>query len=344
MVVRCQCDLRCILEFWHAVSRSLLCTRPWPRQSVALPLGINGHPQGVLLPASTLLFCLTLAAEACGAHCNVSCGPPRREASARATLKGRKSFVQTTALFCKVRPRRASPAPLMRRSRQGQRPKGRNCPTTNIAQCSQVRAAASGPGIEDAPPQARRVYEPQELSPTGHSKFTPLFHVRLRCTLLMINAVRRQRRAATSSDELQPSACRGGGLRDPKGRRSTARFSSIHNPNLLYSACRPSPRAAKPLGDEAGGSKNRATRSWPKARQTVQPHPPPKSKPYARPSAAGKPVAVFPPEKQAQPQAQPGSPPRASLTAAPLSLRRVFARLARFILFRLAAEIAESLL
>ena len=53
---------------------------PWSRSSVALPLGINGHPQGVLLPASTLLFCLTLAAEACGAHSNVSCGPPRRAA------------------------------------------------------------------------------------------------------------------------------------------------------------------------------------------------------------------------------------------------------------------------
>ena len=40
-------------------------------------------------------------------------------------------------------------------------------------------------------------------------------------------AVRHQRRAATSSDELQPSPCRGGGLRNPKGRRSSAQLSKI---------------------------------------------------------------------------------------------------------------------
>ncbi len=45
----------------------------------------------------------------------------------------------------------------------------------------------------------------------------------------------------------------------------------------------------------------------------------------------------------ARPKARPISPP-CVLTAAPLSLRRVFARLARFILFRLTAEIVESLL
>ena len=48
--------------------------------------------------------------------------------------------------------------------------------------------------------------------------------------------------------------------------------------------------------------------------------------------------------QQVQPKARPSSPPRVRLTAAPLSLRRVSARLARFILFRLAAEIVESLL
>ena len=49
--------------------------------------GAHKASSWLLLP----YLCLTLAAEACGAHSNVSCGPPRSEASARATLKGRKS-------------------------------------------------------------------------------------------------------------------------------------------------------------------------------------------------------------------------------------------------------------
>ena len=68
------------------------------------------------------------------------------------------------------------------------------------------------------------------------------------------------------------------------------------------------------------------------------------AKPQTRPGTAGKPVTVFPPEERAQPKAQPNSPSRVGLTAAPLALRRIFARLARFILFRLTAEIVESLL
>ncbi len=68
-------------------------------------------------------------------------------------------------------------------------------------------------------------------------------------------------------------------------------------------------------------------------------HPIPKAQPHSRPSAAGKPQSVFPPEEQAQPKARSkarsSSLPRVRLTAAPLSLRRVFARLARFIYIRL---------
>ena len=40
--------------------------------------------------------------------------------------------------------------------------KSRNCTDSFTAQVCRIRAAASGPGIEDAPPQARRFYEPQK--------------------------------------------------------------------------------------------------------------------------------------------------------------------------------------
>ncbi len=55
--------------------------------------GAHKASSWLLLP----YLCLTLAAEACGAHSNVSCGPPRSEASARATLKGRKSTAPCSA-------------------------------------------------------------------------------------------------------------------------------------------------------------------------------------------------------------------------------------------------------
>ncbi|WP_300744563.1 hypothetical protein, partial [uncultured Rikenella sp.] len=60
----------------------------------------------------------------------------------------------------------------------------------------------------------------------------------------------------------------------------------------------------------------------------AEPKAPPNPQPPAQPSAAGKPATVFPPEEQqAQPKAEPSSLPRISLTAAPLALRRIFARL-----------------
>ena len=43
-------------------------------------------PLGTRKVAASTLFCVTLTAEACGAHSNVSCGPPLPEASARAPL------------------------------------------------------------------------------------------------------------------------------------------------------------------------------------------------------------------------------------------------------------------
>ena len=56
-----------------------------------------------------------------------------------------------------------------------------------------------------------------------------------------------------------------------------------------------------------------------------------KARPTARPSAARKPQPVFAPEEQSRPKAQPNSPPRVRLTAAPLSLRHVCRRPRQFL-------------
>ncbi len=104
----------------------------------------------------------------------------------------------------------------------------------------------------------------------------------------------------------------------PRGTRPArlceSQEQSTHSPpSLSGSVCRPSPRAVKPLGDKAGDSANRATRFQPKAR--------PKAKPKARPS----------------------SPPRVSLTAAPLSLRRISVARWDFISILLTAKRVKSL-
>ncbi len=67
---------------------------------------------------------------------------------------------------------------------------------------------------------------------------------------------RHQRRAATSSDELQPSPCRGGGLRDPKGRKSmdnssvqpTAQFSAPCPPHCGSAFAPPVPLGTRQMG------------------------------------------------------------------------------------------------
>ncbi len=45
------------------------------------------------------------AVEACGAHSNVSCGPPLGEASARATLRVAEATPHSSSQFCRVHPR-----------------------------------------------------------------------------------------------------------------------------------------------------------------------------------------------------------------------------------------------
>ena len=57
--------------------------------------------------------------------------------------------------------------------------------------------------------------------------------------------VRRQRRAATSSDELQPAAWGGGGLRGSVSRKSSAHLASDFRPILSGSGCGVRPGAAE---------------------------------------------------------------------------------------------------
>ena len=150
MVVRRERHLRSGFEFRLAISQCLPCGLPYSRFSVAVPLGINGwgpktcgsknragrtppprearkltefvairpgaRPTKAIPQSPPSLSGSALASEqveACGAHSNVSCGPPRPEASARATL-----WVAT------ARPNSVTfvlGAPPMRRSRRGRR-------------------------------------------------------------------------------------------------------------------------------------------------------------------------------------------------------------------------------
>ncbi len=75
-----------------------------------------------------------------------------------------------------------------------------------------------------------------------------------------------------------------------------------------------------PRGGAANCATQRVARAMPKARPKARPNLSPKFQPHARPDAAQKPIAVFEPKELSQPQAQPNSPPRVRLTAAPLSL------------------------
>ena len=61
------------------------------------PIAIRRSTHNSNLLISTCRSSQFKRVEACGAHSNVSCGPPLREASARATLKGRKNSATSTA-------------------------------------------------------------------------------------------------------------------------------------------------------------------------------------------------------------------------------------------------------
>ncbi len=114
---------------------------------------------------------------------------------------------------------------------------------------------------------------------------------------------------AESSNELRRVAARRAGWRRTARLCEPQKFSPIHRLNPF------GVRAAR----SGGGPK--AQRAGPAVLRTT------KAQPTARPSAAGKPQSVFPPEEQAQPKAR----PRVSLTAAPLALRRVCRRPRQFL-------------
>ncbi len=117
----------------------------------------------------------------------------------------------------------------------------------------------------------------------------------------LVEAVRRQRRAATSSDELQPSAWGGGGLRGSASRRSPAHSSS---------GARRHPPMASSLSVQAVEACG--------AQSNVSCGPP------LREASARATLRVA--------EARPKASPRVYLTAAPLSLRRVYRRPRQFLL------------
>ncbi len=91
-------------------------------------------------------------------------------------------------------------------------PAVRRTATTTPPFC-EVRAAASGPGIKDAPPQARRPYGSQKLDPFVRFVLGALSVLSL-SSLPAVNA--------TSPVELQSAARGGGELRGSKSRKSIA--------------------------------------------------------------------------------------------------------------------------
>ena len=87
------------------------------------------------------------------------CVPTVRRRPARATLKGRRNSPQNTTKNSS-QSFRVQPIAHPPRAARPVTPKGRKSktlsPATNLAPFFRVRAATSGPGIKDAPSQARR--------------------------------------------------------------------------------------------------------------------------------------------------------------------------------------------
>ena len=131
------------------------------------------------------------------------------------------------------------------------------------------------------------------------------------------------------SSYLQKSAAWGGGeLRGSKSRKSTAHLVSDFHPILSGSGCA--------LRGWAEGPARR-----PGDLKVAQA--PPKSKPHARPSAAGKPTTVFPPKIGTSPNSPQFSAPCQPHCGSAVAPPR-FRAPARFNYIQLTAEIAESLL
>ncbi len=147
--------------------------------------------------------------------------------------------------------------------------------------------------------------------------------------MLGATTVRRQRRAATSSDELQPSACRGGGLRDPKGRKSSAQITTRLSPHSFRFGLSPTPPRRS-----APGRQGRRFGEPQKHGQFVFGRSQRRTKTERKRSISALRIRGLRADRchrdlatrshpKFQPKARPNSPPRVCLTAAPLSLRRV---------------------
>ncbi len=274
MVVRHERYLRTVLGFQRNESQLQQRAQSGFRFSVALPLGINGDEQCLLLPVSILIWVESLRFEE-------SRGPD-------------------------VSPREARNTPLC---------------------------------VESCVPPGR----PTHLK-AQHPFTAQKYRIRSQPNICSPPAV-----SATSSVELQPAAWGGGGLRDPKGSQKLGqqfapilsgsssarpptrqclralRLGSLY-PNIQLAASGEQQRAPTSCSPPRGVAANCAAQRAAEARPKARPNSPPKSQPHARPSAARKPTTVFESKEQSQPKAQPSSPPRVRFTAAPLSLRRFFAR------------------
>ncbi len=145
------------------------------------------------------------------------CGPPVGRRPARATrwvAEARLIWFRTFVQFCWVRAARSGGGPKAQRAGPAAQRAARARPL-----CYEVRPQRAP--LKRRPRRGRRFCE---------SRYS-----------LSVLTVRRQRRAATSSDELQPAAWGGGGLRDPLGRKnsatSTAQISQVrpvaHPPERL---------------------------------------------------------------------------------------------------------------
>ncbi len=183
-----------------------------------------------------------------------------------------------------------------------------------FVQFCRVRAAASGPGIKDAPPQARRLCEPHEHRIHSPPPFCEVRPRRAPHAPLMRRPRRGRRSLAESRYSLSAySSSLPAGAQPSLRKCHCLSGSKPAEAKTSIASCGP------PRSEASARATLRVAEAQPKVQPNVQPNPPPQ----ARPSATGKPITVFASEEQAQPKTRPSSPPRISLTAAPLSLRHI---------------------
>ncbi len=188
-------------------------------------------------------------------------------------------------------------APILSGSGCGVRPGHRRCPAASPAT---LRVARARPLCYEVRPQ-RAPLAPLKRRPRRGRRFSES-----RYSLSAYSSSP----PAVSSNELRRVAVRRAGWRRTARPVGSQEQHLLHHPNPSVSACRPSPRAAKPLGDKAGGLKV--------ARAT----------PHSQPKYVEL-VLGLKHSQQVQPKALPNSLPRVRPIAAPLALRRSFARLGK---------------